>query len=82
MKPEVLLVTPMMTHVEAALDEAYRVHRLFEAEDRTAFLEEVGPGVRGAATMSQASAVTLSSATPRPSISMMANWPAAAAMPD
>ena len=50
MKPEILQIAPMMPHVEAALNDAYRVHRLWEAEDRAAFLAEVGADVRGVAT--------------------------------
>ena len=50
MKPEILQIAPMMPHVEAALNDAYRVHRLWEAEDRAAFLAEVGAEVRGVAT--------------------------------
>lgn len=50
MKPEILLVGPMMPHVMAALNEGYRVRRLYEAEDRDAFLVRVGPGIRGIGT--------------------------------
>ena len=56
MKPEVLMVTPLMPHMEVALDAAYDVKRLFEADDEAAYLAEVGPGIRGAATMGKASA--------------------------
>ncbi len=56
MKPEVLLVTPMTAPVEAVLDGAYRVHRLFEAADQPALLAGAGPGIRGIATMGQAAA--------------------------
>lgn len=50
MKPEILQIAPMMPHVEAALNDGYRVHRLWEAEDRAAFLDEAGAEVRGVAT--------------------------------
>jgi len=50
MKPEILQIGPMMKHVEEALQEAYRVHRYWEAEDRAALLATVGPQVRAAAT--------------------------------
>ena len=43
MTPEILLVGPVLPHVMAALDAAYRVRRLYEAEDRDALLAEVGP---------------------------------------
>jgi lactate dehydrogenase-like 2-hydroxyacid dehydrogenase len=54
MKPNVLLVSPMMPHIMAALDAAYNVHRLYEAADRGAFLGEVGSAIRGIATPGQA----------------------------
>ncbi|MEO1724279.1 MAG: 2-hydroxyacid dehydrogenase [Pseudomonadota bacterium] len=50
MKPEIVQIGPMMPHVEAALQEAYTVHRLWEATDRAALLAEKGSGVRGVAT--------------------------------
>jgi hydroxypyruvate reductase len=50
MKPEILLIEPMMPEVEAQLDAAYRVHRLFQAHDPMALVAQVGPAVRGIAT--------------------------------
>ena len=50
MQPEILLVGRMMPHVMEALDKAYVVHRLYEADDRTAFLDEIGGRVRGIGT--------------------------------
>jgi hydroxypyruvate reductase len=50
MKPEILMVESMMPETEAQLEAAYRVHRLYNAEDRAALLKEVGPMVRGIAT--------------------------------
>ena len=50
MKPEILMMGPMMPHVEAALDEAYTVHRMFEADDEDALIAEIGPRIRGIAT--------------------------------
>ena len=37
MKPELLLIEPMMAAIEKQLDERYQVHRLFEASDERAF---------------------------------------------
>ena len=39
MKPEIVMVGPMMPHVMAALDEDFTVHRLWKAEDRSALLD-------------------------------------------
>ena len=50
MKPEILQMGPMMAHVEAALDAAYRVHRYWEADDRAALLAGIGARVRAVAT--------------------------------
>lgn len=49
-KPEILQIAPMLPEVEAALTEAYRVHRIWEVPDRAALLAEAGPRVRGVAT--------------------------------
>jgi hydroxypyruvate reductase len=50
MKPEVLLIEPMMPPIEAALDERFIVHRLYAAKDRAALVRDVGPGVRAVVT--------------------------------
>ncbi|MBV9736356.1 MAG: 2-hydroxyacid dehydrogenase [Acidisphaera sp.] len=50
MKPEILLIEKMMPQIEAALDQHYRVHRLFEAADRGAFVAEAGAAVRAIVT--------------------------------
>lgn len=50
MKPEIILVEPMMAAIEAKLDAAYTVHRLSASPDRAALLAEVGPRVRAVAT--------------------------------
>ena len=47
MKPEILQIAPMLPRVEAALGEAYVVHRYWEAADRAALLAEAGPRIRG-----------------------------------
>lgn len=50
MKPELVLVGPMMPHVMEALDEDFTVHRLWEAEDREALLAKIGGAVRAIGT--------------------------------
>ena len=48
--PHVLAVGPMMTPVMEALERAFTVHKLYEAENPDRLLDEVGPLVRGAAS--------------------------------
>jgi lactate dehydrogenase-like 2-hydroxyacid dehydrogenase len=50
MKPEILQIGPMMPHVEAALDAAYKVHRYWKAADKAALLAEAGPRIQAVAT--------------------------------
>ncbi|MGF1593495.1 MAG: 2-hydroxyacid dehydrogenase [Kiloniellaceae bacterium] len=50
MKPELVMVGPMMPHVMETLDREFTVHRLWEAANRADLLKEVGPGVRAIAT--------------------------------
>jgi hydroxypyruvate reductase len=50
MKPEILLIEPMMPEVEAQLDAAYQVHRLFRADDPMVLVAQVGPAIRAIAT--------------------------------
>ncbi len=50
MKPELVMVGPMMPHVMEALDSDFTVHRLWEAADPSALLDKVGAEVRAIAT--------------------------------
>lgn len=50
MKPEILLVGPMMPQHMEALEKAYVVHRYWETQDKPGFLRQIGAGVRGIAT--------------------------------
>jgi lactate dehydrogenase-like 2-hydroxyacid dehydrogenase len=50
MKPEILQISPMMAHVEKALNDAYTVHRYWEADDKAALLAEHGANIRAVAT--------------------------------
>ncbi len=59
MKPEIVQIGPMMTHIEAALNKAYTVHRLWEAEDRDAALAEAAPNARAIATATGASSAII-----------------------
>jgi hydroxypyruvate reductase len=54
MKPDVLLICPLIRHVMEALDETYAVRRLYEAADPGALLAAVGPRIRGVATSGHA----------------------------
>ncbi|WP_137133119.1 2-hydroxyacid dehydrogenase [Rhizobium sp. FKY42] len=49
-KPHILQVGPYPQWDEEPLNDAFQVHRYFEAEDKHAFLTQVGPQVRGIAT--------------------------------
>jgi hydroxypyruvate reductase len=50
MKPEILLIEPMMANLESSLDANYQVHRLFQASDRASLLAEIAPRVRAVVT--------------------------------
>jgi lactate dehydrogenase-like 2-hydroxyacid dehydrogenase len=47
---DILMTAPMMPIVIEALDRAFTLHRLWEQPDQEAFLQEVGPRIRGVAT--------------------------------
>ncbi|WJS99841.1 2-hydroxyacid dehydrogenase [Novosphingobium humi] len=48
--PEILITAPMLPTVIAQLGERFQTHHLWEVSDKTAFLREVGPRIRGVAT--------------------------------
>jgi hydroxypyruvate reductase len=50
MKPDILLIEPMMPEVEAQLDATYNVHRLYQATDRAALIAKVAPSIRAIVT--------------------------------
>src|SRR5215212_242190 len=49
-KTDVLMTAPMLPLVVQRAEEMFRLHRLWEAADRDAFLRDVGPQIRGVAT--------------------------------
>ena len=49
MKPDILLIEPMMDVIEARLDEAYAVHRLYDPAEAPA-IEAALPAIRAVAT--------------------------------
>jgi lactate dehydrogenase-like 2-hydroxyacid dehydrogenase len=50
MKPDALLLEPMMAEIEAKLDEGYTIHRLFQTDDAAAFLAPLAAKVRAIVT--------------------------------
>jgi lactate dehydrogenase-like 2-hydroxyacid dehydrogenase len=50
MKPELLILAPMMPRVLETLERDYQAHRLWTAPDKAALLVEVGPRIRAIAT--------------------------------
>lgn len=53
---DILLVSNMMPHIQQALAAKHTLHRLYEAEDRQAFLASVASRIAGVATMGKADA--------------------------
>lgn len=49
MSADILVPGPIMPSVHEALDDAFTMHRLWEADDRDAMLAEIGPKIRGIA---------------------------------
>jgi hydroxypyruvate reductase len=50
MKPDLLLLQPMLDRTERSLEALCEVHRLFATVDKDGFLESVGPRIRAIAT--------------------------------
>jgi hydroxypyruvate reductase len=50
MKPDLLLLQPMLDRTEKSLDALCEVHRLYTATDKDVLLESVGPRIRAVAT--------------------------------
>ena len=50
MKPEILVLAPLIPACIAALEREYTVHRFWQAPDRDALLNRIGPNVRAIVT--------------------------------
>jgi lactate dehydrogenase-like 2-hydroxyacid dehydrogenase len=48
--PAILMTAPMQAGIAEALEGAFTLHRLWEQADPSAFLDQVGPAIRGLAT--------------------------------
>jgi lactate dehydrogenase-like 2-hydroxyacid dehydrogenase len=57
-KPALLMTGPMMPLIAKGCDEAFIVHRLWEAGDREALLKKVGPDIRAVCTGSHTGVAT------------------------
>lgn len=53
---DILLVSNMMPHIQEALQAHHTLHRLYEADDKEAFLASVADRIEGVATMGKADA--------------------------
>ncbi|MGB5213071.1 MAG: 2-hydroxyacid dehydrogenase [Anderseniella sp.] len=56
---DILLVSNMMPHIQEALEARHTLHRLYEADDRQAFLASVADKIEGVATMGKADAALI-----------------------
>jgi lactate dehydrogenase-like 2-hydroxyacid dehydrogenase len=56
MKPDIVLTTRIFPPTQAILEKEFVCHKLYEAEDRSAFLKEQAPKVRALATFGAAGA--------------------------
>jgi hydroxypyruvate reductase len=50
MKPDILLINPMLPAIDERLRAAYTVHRYYEQTDRDAYIREIGGAIRGVVT--------------------------------
>jgi lactate dehydrogenase-like 2-hydroxyacid dehydrogenase len=54
MKPDILINRPVLESIQLALEQSFTCHKLYEASDRTAFLNSVASKIRGLATFNHA----------------------------
>jgi hydroxypyruvate reductase 2 len=59
MKPDVLVITPLLPYALQALEERYTLHKLYEAEDQESFLRDVGARIKAIATAGRAPAALI-----------------------
>lgn len=73
-RPDIVLPARMSPSVMEQLDARYTVHRLWEQTDRTAFLETVGPRIRGMATNTLSGRVDGALFDQLPALEIVANF--------
>ena len=56
---DILLVSDMMPHIQEALETTHTLHRLYEADDKQAFLASVADRIEAVATMGNADAALI-----------------------
>lgn len=68
---DILLVSNMMPHIQEALEARHTLHRLYEADDKDAFLASVADRIGGIATMGKADAALIDAL---PNLKMIASF--------
>lgn len=56
---DILLVSNMMPHIQEALETRHTLHRLYEADDKDAFVASVADRIEGVATMGKSDAALI-----------------------
>ncbi len=65
MKPDILIPTKIFQRTQDVLEKTFACHRLYEAENRTAFLKKVAPRARGIACFGSTVDAALMDALPK-----------------
>jgi hydroxypyruvate reductase len=65
MKADILLTTPIYERTQAVLEKEFNCHKLFDADDRAAFLKSVAARVRGIACFGSSVDAALMDALPK-----------------
>ncbi|MBB4041014.1 lactate dehydrogenase-like 2-hydroxyacid dehydrogenase [Microvirga flocculans] len=73
-RTDILMTAPMMPVVIETLDKAFTLHRLWEQDDREAFLETIGPRIRGIATSTLYGRLEASLLDRLPSVEIIASF--------
>ncbi|MGN7159520.1 2-hydroxyacid dehydrogenase [Sphingomonas sp. SAFR-052] len=73
-KPQILMPAPLAPDVVAALDERFTLHRLWEQDDRDAFLAEVGPAIVGMAATTLAGRINAAWLDRLPALEIIASF--------
>ncbi len=72
--PQILMPAALTPHVIAALEERFTLHRLWEQDDRDAFLAEVGPDIVGMAVTTLAGRIDASWLDRLPALEIIASF--------
>lgn len=73
-QPQILMTGPLLDELGLPVDEEFQIHRYFKAEDREAFLSEIGPSCTGMCHSAPGPTIDAAFLDMMPNLKLIANF--------